>query len=621
MTVMRLKLILKVLVRYGTGLKVKQQIKRLEARLIALRAISDRYSWLRLAVMLVGAIILFPLTIFTTVPIAIVWTIFVVGLFALVVAYHRRVLETIRQFEIWQRLKELHIAQVALDWESLPESSYRPDPEHPFENDFDVTGRYSLHRVMDTTTTNDAAAKLREWLLITEPDLDATLKRQALVRELQRIPVYRDKLTLYATRRARRLGRKRDVSRLLNWLAAQSTDTDFAPLLRIAVGFVFVNLTLFILDQVDVIPPLWQITMFLYIGFIFSRFEIRGFFGDALAMRSLITPLKDVFDHIEHYPYAHSPDVRSLCQPFLDSDESPSRVLRRVNRILGAAGMQQNPIAWFIINMIVPWDLYFAGQLQEIKKVLKEQLPVWLETWIELEALSALATFADLNQDHMTYPEFLPVSTTPIFEATAMGHPLIPAERRVCNSMTIENKGDIALLTGSNMSGKSTFLRTIGLNLSLTLAGAPVIANEFKTVPFRQYACIRVTDSVTDGISYFYAEVRRLKGLLNELQSDSEYPLLFLIDEIFRGTNNRERLVGSRSYIRSLVGTNGTGIIATHDLELVQLGDEFEKIDNYHFRDDVREGKMIFDYKLHEGPSPTTNALKIMEMEGLPVDH
>jgi DNA mismatch repair ATPase MutS len=238
-----------------------------------------------------------------------------------------------------------------------------------------------------------------------------------------------------------------------------------------------------------------------------------------------------------------------------------------------------------------------------------------------LEALSALATFADLNKGHTTYPQFIPVTETPIFEVVEMGHPLIPASRRVCNSLTVENKGDIALLTGSNMSGKSTFLRTIGLNLSLTFAGAPVIAEEFRTLPFRQYACIRVTDSVTDGISYFYAEVRRLKGLLDELERDSDYPLLFLIDEIFRGTNNRERLVGSRSYIRSLVGTNGTGIIATHDLELVQLADEFEKIDNYHFRDEVRDGKMIFDYKLHEGPSPTTNALKIMQMEGLPVDH
>lgn len=588
---------------------------------MALQAISDRYSWIRLTVIVIGAIILFPITIFTTVPIAIIWSVVVIGVFAGVVAYHRRVLETIRQLEIWQRLKSLHMAQAKLDWENLTEPSFRPDPAHPFENDFDIAGRYSLHRVMDTTTTNEAAAKLREWLLITNPDLDATLERQALVRELEVMTIYRDKLTLFATRSPRTLGKKRDVSRVLDWLSAQSTDTNFAPLLRIAIGFVLVNIILFALDQLNVIPPIWQITMFLYIGFIFSRFEIRGFFGDALVMRALITPLKDVFDHIEHYPYARSPHLKALCQPFLDSGESPSRVLRRVNRILGAAGLQQNPIAWFVVNMIVPWDLYFAGQLQEIKNVLKVQLPVWLETWIELEALSALATFADLNQAHMTYPEFIPVAETPIFEAIEMGHPLIPASRRVCNSFTIDDKGDITLLTGSNMSGKSTFLRTIGLNLSLTFAGAPVIAGEFRTAPFRQYACIRVTDSVTDGISYFYAEVRRLKGLLDKLEGDSNYPLLFLIDEIFRGTNNRERLVGSRSYIRSLVGTNGTGIIATHDLELVQLADEFEKIDNYHFRDEVRDGKMIFDYKLHEGPSPTTNALKIMQMEGLPVDH
>src|SRR5690606_33108407 len=130
---------------------------------------------------------------------------------------------------------------------------------------------------------------------------------------------------------------------------------------------------------------------------------------------------------------------------------------------------------------------------------------------------------------------------------------------------------------------------------------------------------IRVTDSVTDGISYFYAEVRRLKALLDALQAPDPRPLFFLIDEIFRGTNNRERLLGSRAYIRQLSGKNGVGVIATHDLELVQLATELEQVNNYHFRDAVENGRMIFDYTLRPGPSPTTNALKIMAQEGLPV--
>jgi DNA mismatch repair ATPase MutS len=134
------------------------------------------------------------------------------------------------------------------------------------------------------------------------------------------------------------------------------------------------------------------------------------------------------------------------------------------------------------------------------------------------------------------------------------------------------------------------------------------------------FTCIKINDSIVDGFSFFYTEVKRLKALLNALRADHPLPLLFLIDEIFRGTNNRERLIGSRSYIRNLIGQNGTGLIATHDLELVKLVDEVPGIANYHFREKVADGKMVFDYTLRPGSCPTTNALEIMRMEGLPVD-
>jgi DNA mismatch repair ATPase MutS len=158
----------------------------------------------------------------------------------------------------------------------------------------------------------------------------------------------------------------------------------------------------------------------------------------------------------------------------------------------------------------------------------------------------------------------------------------------------------------------------MGINLCLAYAGAPVCAQDFHASLFKLYTCIKVSDSVTDGYSYFYAEVKRLKGLLTALKPDG-LPLFFLIDEIFKGTNNRERLIGSRAYIRALVGQNCLGAISTHDLELVKIADELPDIHNYHFREEVVDGEMVFDYILRTGPCPTTNALKIMQMEGLPI--
>jgi DNA mismatch repair ATPase MutS len=131
---------------------------------------------------------------------------------------------------------------------------------------------------------------------------------------------------------------------------------------------------------------------------------------------------------------------------------------------------------------------------------------------------------------------------------------------------------------------------------------------------------MRISDSIVDGFSYFYAEVKCLRSLLDELRADDPLPLLYLIDEIFRGTNNRERLIGSRAYTRALIGAHGSGLIATHDLELAHLADVDQRVRNFHFRDEVRDGRLVFDYLIRSGPSPTTNALKIMELEGLPVD-
>jgi DNA mismatch repair ATPase MutS len=237
-------------------------------------------------------------------------------------------------------------------------------------------------------------------------------------------------------------------------------------------------------------------------------------------------------------------------------------------------------------------------------------LPIWLDTLHEIEALSSLANFAYLNPDY-SYPEATATSAGSAdpringiaqtgFKAEGLGHPLIPAGKRIHNNFSFDEHSRIALITGSNMAGKSSFLRTLGL--------------------FRVFACIRINDSLTDGFSLFYAEVKRLKMLLSAVESDSSFPVLFLIDEIFRGTNNIERFIGSREFVRALAKLPTIGAVATHDLELAKLAEENEAISNYHFREEVKNGQMIFDYTLRSGPCPTTNALKIMSMAGLPVN-
>ena len=282
-------------------------------------------------------------------------------------------------------------------------------------------------------------------------------------------------------------------------------------------------------------------------------------------------------------------------------------------------GIRQNPFLGFLINVIVPWDLLVATFLRRCQAQLKNKLPGWLSVWNELEALSSLANFAYLNPGLLTFPTIEPAESA-CFESQNLAHPLIPDSKRVGNDFKFDHLGQLVIITGSNMAGKSSFLRTVGLNLALAYAGGPVMASSFSASLFRLACSIRINDSLQDGFSFFYAEVQRLKSILDAFRAEETRPLLCLIDEIFRGTNNRERLIGSRSFIQEVAGGNGVGLIATHDLELIQLADQNPHIKNFHFKDDVQAGRMVFDYTLHPGPSPTTNALKIMALAGLPVE-
>jgi hypothetical protein len=338
-------------------------------------------------------------------------------------------------------------------------------------------------------------------------------------------------------------------------------------------------------------------------------------FPAALALQAALQQAGAVFRFLETARLPAGSALSSLCEAFRQPDR-PSAYLRRVNRIVNAAGLAANPVMALLLNLVVPWNLFLAVRLDHWRGELARRLPGWLDVWHELEALSGLATFAYLNPQ-ASFPTLVEGGAP--FRGEQLGHPLLPDGVKVRNDFTIPALGTVDIITGSNMAGKSSFLRTLGVNLLLAYAGGPVDAAALNLRLFRLFSSIRLTDSVTDGISYFYAEVRRLKALLAALHAPDERPLFFLIDEIFRGTNNRERLIGSQAYVEALSGSHGVGVVATHDLELVQLAQTLPNVRNFHFRDEIAEARMVFDYQLRPGPSPTTNALKIMRQAGLPV--
>ncbi len=585
------------------------------------RAASNRYAWLRLALFVGGVLIAIAGFYFVNGWLG--WPLLLLTfiVFNVVARFHRRVDHSIARHVAWLRLKRLQLARLTLDWTAIPDLAAPPaQPDHPFEIDLDLTGPRSLHHLIDTATSREASLRLRDWLTQTQPTLEATARRQSLVQELAPLTLFREKLWLQATLAAPDLKRENrwEGQRLLDWLRRRTKSLNLNPTLAVLASLAGLNIVLFILNRFELIPPFWVGSFVAYVIFYNMRAgDTDELFDQAYNLRDGLARLRPVFGFLETYRYGRHSRLKDLCSPLLDRTARPSRQLRRLEWVIIGITMQRNYPIWLILNALVPWRFYFSREIVRSKAELEANLPAWLEVWFELEALNSLANFAWLQPGY-TFPQVTETGQA-IFQATQLGHPMIPAEEKVRNDFSLDKLGEMAIITGSNMAGKSSFLKAAGVNLCLAYAGGPVDAGRLATGLFRMYGCIKVSDSLTDGFSYFYAEVRRLKALLDAVNAPDPRPVFFLIDEIFRGTNNRERLIGSQSYLQALAGGKCVGLVSTHDLELVYLADLNPLIRNYHFREEVEGDQLLFDYRLRPGPSPTTNALVIMRMAGLPV--
>lgn len=598
---------------------LENQIRRLETKIHQLDKLSSRISAIRFFDFVLTIILLFIAAQSNST--IIFWIILLTGLgiFMGLVSWHRTIEKAIARFKGLKNIREQHLARMALNWKQLP--AVEPDKNyghHPFAKDFDLVGQHSLLQLINITTYAGSLDELKGWLIQETPELSHIKRRQALIKELKPMAHFRDKLTLYARlARNKNTGSAWSMQELQQWLRA-TKKTGFRLPLAILSSLAVVNLTLLTLFLAGILKPYVIISFVIYLSvYNFYSDKISGLFDEAMQIDNLLSQFRDVLLYLESFPYKAHSSLQEFCAIFQSGDQKPSSYLKRIIRLATAASSQSSELVWLLLNMIVPWDMYFAKKLNSFKDELEPRLNAWLDTFYKLEAMNALANFAWMNP---SYTFSLPTygNESPAFETSNLGHPLIPVDKKVTNDVQIENVGEIQLITGSNMAGKSTYLRTIGINMALCFAGGPVNATSFRTSLFRLFSSINVTDSLDEGLSHFYAEVKRLRSLLNQLEQPHEHPLFFMVDEIYRGTNNRERLAGSAAFLKHVAGKYGIGLVTTHDLELAQLEDEITSLSNWHFEETIEDGKMRFEYKLKPGPCPSTNALKIMDMENLP---
>jgi hypothetical protein len=445
-----------------------------------------------------------------------------------------------------------------------------------------------------------------------------------LIRELTPLSLLRDRLSLEA-----QAVDESDIDgrRLLALLQKRVDDSSLVPMLVTETVLAILTAGLLLADLSQGIGNYWMLSFGLY-AFLFLSVRSRSeeIFDHAQSLHRQLERLSAVLGYVERRSYRASPQLAELCRPLLQKDSRPSATLKQAASIMNRLSVRAHPLVHYLINAIGPWDLVHTYRLQRLQDRISAVAPMWFETLAELDAAASLATFAYLHPDypwpalHRSADRPPSNGDRPILDAHKLAHPLIPATVRVGNDILLQGRGHILLVTGSNMSGKSTFLRTLGINTCLAQAGAPVCAESFRWSLVRIGSCIRVDDSLDGGLSFFYAEVKRLKTILDSTQNEQGPPVLWLIDEVFKGTNNRERLIGGRALIATLAGGNGFGLVTTHDLELAELERQLPNVTNVHFQETVAEGALHFDYRLRPGPCPTTNALRIMALEGLPVE-
>ncbi|MDX1665785.1 MAG: hypothetical protein R3350_01075, partial [Saprospiraceae bacterium] len=291
-----------------------------------------------------------------------------------------------------------------------------------------------------------------------------------------------------------------------------------------------------------------------------------------------------------------------------------SQAIERLSYIISQLNVRYNAFA-ILLNVFALWDLNWTFRLEKWRNDYGDQLPSWFEALAEFEAMSCMANSA-FNNPEWIFPQ---VYDQGVLHIEQMGHPLIARDRRVCNDLHMPTNGHIKLITGSNMAGKSTFLRTAGINMVLALAGGPVCARVLRMPPLQVYTSMRTQDALHENTSSFFAELKRLKFILEAVEAGKN--VFFLLDEILKGTNSRDRHTGSEALIRQLIRFRGAGLIATHDLELGKLEGESEgRVENLCLEVQVVDGQLHFDYRIKKGVSKSFNATLLMKNMGIQID-
>jgi hypothetical protein len=562
------------------------------------------YSKLLIAAATLGAAVFLPRHV-----VALAWLAPPVAAFLILAVLQEKLLASIRYRTRAIAFYERGLARLNDRWAGSGETGERfLDPSHPYARDLDLFGRASLFEYLSSARTRAGEETLAQWLLAPAHP-DEVLARQAAVRELQSRVKFRE--CLFSAGETVRLGVHPEA--LSAWGEANPifSHTNVRFLVSVLAVLWILSLVGWALWDLPVLALLMTVLNFAYAHRLHARLEKAS-----AALESATQDLQLLAEILRLFEQERLASPRLLAlQAALQRDGiTSSKAIAKLARIVDLLESRHSLFAK-PLDLVTFWSAQLVFVAERWQQKFGPVIRRWIDAVGELEALTSLSAFAYEHPRHV-FPEF--AGAAPLFDAQGLAHPLLPADKAVENDVKLGEPIRLILLSGPNMAGKSTFLRAIGVNAVLAQCGAPVRARSLRMSPLNVAASICILDSLTDGMSRFYAEIHRLKLIADLAQGP--LPVIFLLDELLSGTNSRDRLIGAQFVLEHLLEHGAIGVASTHDLALAEIPAKFgEQAANFHFEDRLEAERLVFDYKLKPGIVQTSNALKLMRAIGLGV--
>ena len=498
------------------------------------------------------------------------------------------------------QLNIVEIEALQGNYHSLDTGSEFIDGSHVYSHDIDLFGKGSFFQFINRTVTKEGKQKLAD--LLTKNNIEAISEKQEAIKDLAKEVQWRQHFSALASLVKVEYSGKSIVQFIQEYTSVFSKNTGLLPLIfsvvssimifGVALGWISFNL----------------LTVWFFIGLIVTGVFIKKtqkIYSQAGRCKETFKQYHQLLLEIEGTEFS-AKELQRKQEVIRSEKEKASHIFMKFSKTLDAFDQRNNVIIAIAGNAFFLWDLRNAYRVEKWINTYKHTVEQWFEVIAFFDAQNSLANFS-FNHPNYSFPEI--VENEQIIRSENLGHPLLNSEKRVDNHFTIQNQ-EFFIITGANMAGKSTFLRTVSLSIVMANVGLPVCATSFRYSPIKLITSMRTSDSLADDESYFYSELKRLKLIVDTIRTDDYF---IILDEILKGTNSKDKAIGSKKFVEKLLASNSTGIIATHDVSLCELENDFSEVSNYYFDAEIVNDELYFDYQFKEGVCKNMNASFLLD--------